>query len=400
MKLNYTVSGLILLLLAFIAGGAWTKYLIYPIPQISEIVRNAKIRLLISEKYELSQTTNVESPYKFISIANKKTSANKRYILSNYIYRDIKTKNTNAVSIISDCRCGNADVNSYKSVDRYFIKISEGFVSNILLYKTKRRSKGLFIVQGGHGVFPEDLGGADVIERMLNSGFDVGAISLPMSGRNSNILYASTEIAGRVELRDHSGFDVLESNKFSPIVMFVAPIVALIDTYRDHSPQSVIGITGISGGGWTTVLAAAIDSRISCSYPVAGNVPRYLIKTLVKPDWGDYEQNHGGLLSIASELDWYIMAVDEPWRRQIQFFNKYDPCCFMGETSGHYRSAVRGVAKQIDGGYFYTMVDSNSFRHQWSKPMISAISDDMQLCKAEAGIRTTPPAKALREVGA
>ena len=33
---------------------------------------------------------------------------------------------------------------------------------------------------------------------------------------------------------------------------------------------------GLSGGGWTTVVYAAIDERISDSFSVAGSIPFYL----------------------------------------------------------------------------------------------------------------------------
>ncbi len=71
-----------------------------------------------------------------------------------------------------------------------------------------------------------------------------------------------------------------------------------------------IVMLGLSGGGWTTTLAAAVDARIALSMPVAGSVPKFATtlssRVLQPPHWvpdlpegegrgegggGDYEQS-------------------------------------------------------------------------------------------------------------
>jgi hypothetical protein len=48
---------------------------------------------------------------------------------------------------------------------------------------------------------------------------------------------------------------------------------------------------GLSGGGWTTTLAAAIDPRIEVSFPTAGSTPfSFKHDTAVYNDVEDYEQ--------------------------------------------------------------------------------------------------------------
>jgi hypothetical protein len=37
---------------------------------------------------------------------------------------------------------------------------------------------------------------------------------------------------------------------------------------------------GLSGGGWSTTLAAAVDPRIQLSFPTAGSVPPGLFRTV------------------------------------------------------------------------------------------------------------------------
>ena len=56
---------------------------------------------------------------------------------------------------------------------------------------------------------------------------------------------------------------------------------------------------GLSGGGWTTTLYAAIDPRVRLSFPVAGTLPDYL--RLGRPgDKGDWEQFYPDLYKVAN----------------------------------------------------------------------------------------------------
>src|SRR5438445_13772028 len=97
-------------------------------------------------------------------------------------------------------------------------------------------------------------------------------------------------------------------------------------------------MSGISGGGWTTHLYAALDPRIKESFPVAGSLPSYLRTGACGSfETGDYEQNPAvsSIVShfynnIASYLDLYILASYGEGRKQIQILNQYDACCFAG----------------------------------------------------------------------
>ena len=40
---------------------------------------------------------------------------------------------------------------------------------------------------------------------------------------------------------------------------------------------------GLSGGGWSTTVAAAIDPRISLSIPIAGSVPKFPTELYATP---------------------------------------------------------------------------------------------------------------------
>jgi hypothetical protein len=98
-----------------------------------------------------------------------------------------------------------------------------------------------------------------------------------------------------------------------------------------HRPASVQMI-GLSGGGWTTTVYAAIDPRVTRSHPVAGSLPFSLRGAApnVTSSVGDREQRRDtlpGFYGAAAYLDLYVMAATGPGRRQLQILNRFDPCC-------------------------------------------------------------------------
>ena len=98
-------------------------------------------------------------------------------------------------------------------------------------------------------------------------------------------------------------------------------------------------MVGISGGGWTTTLIAALDDRIDNSFSVAGSYPMFLRSD--PKNFGDYEQHHLELYQLANYLDLYVMASYGENRKFVQIFNKSDPCCFDGDAFLEYEKQVQ-----------------------------------------------------------
>jgi hypothetical protein len=55
--------------------------------------------------------------------------------------------------------------------------------------------------------------------------------------------------------------------------LFLEPIIQNINLFATLTPSPDVSMLGISGGGWSTSMAAAIDPRIRLSIPVAGSAP-------------------------------------------------------------------------------------------------------------------------------
>jgi hypothetical protein len=91
-----------------------------------------------------------------------------------------------------------------------------------------------------------------------------------------------------------------------------------------HADPERVALTGLSGGGWQTIVVSSLDDRVSAAVPVAGYVD---IRTRVRTgkDMGDLEQAPVDLLTIADYS--HLTAMLFP-RAALLVFNAYDECCF------------------------------------------------------------------------
>ncbi len=73
----------------------------------------------------------------------------------------------------------------------------------------------------------------------------------------------------------NSQLGALQTPSFSLAVYFIEPVVRSINFATGLKSHGLILMAGKSGGGWTTTMAGAIDTRIRHSYPIAGSMPIY-----------------------------------------------------------------------------------------------------------------------------
>ncbi|HYC61314.1 MAG TPA: hypothetical protein VEK79_17295 [Thermoanaerobaculia bacterium] len=164
---------------------------------------------------------------------------------------------------------------------------------------------------------------------------------------------------------------------------FLEPVVQWVNyvTTRTNASGALlfsrVVMTGLSGGGWTTTLAAAIDPRIVRSYPVAGTIPLYMRQCLSS---GDTEQFVDSLYQIAGYLDLYVLGT-YPSRKQIQILLRHDlyfgddPITMFkggGKTWEQllrpYESLVRNVAHSLgSGATFHLEIDEGAIGHNYSR---------------------------------
>ncbi|HEU0139428.1 MAG TPA: acetylxylan esterase [Bryobacteraceae bacterium] len=88
--------------------------------------------------------------------------------------------------------------------------------------------------------------------------------------------------------------------------------------------RSRIGMTGLSGGGWQTIVLSALDERVRVAVPVAGHAS-YLSRIERMRDIGDMEQN---ATDMFASIDFAHLAAMRAPRPTLLIYNAEDSCCF------------------------------------------------------------------------
>ncbi len=228
------------------------------------------------------------------------------------------------------------------------------FKSVVYHYRPKKPAKKLAIFHQGHDHNWGSGGGIDTAAFLLGKGYDVLAMQMPLFGDNRKF--------APMGVGSHNDLAKLATRDLEPIRLFLEPVaVALNHAVKQLAPDDVVTI-GLSGGGWTTTLYAAIDPRVRLSFPVAGTLPDYL--RVGRPgDRGDWEQYHPDLYKVANYLDLYVLGASGPGRRQRQVLNKYDSCCFWGVGYRTYEKPVRDVTGKLSAAAFDVYLDESHRSH-------------------------------------
>jgi len=307
--------------------------------------------------YTQYNSSNLSS-IKTIDDANKK-----RFELLKLINGDVKIE----VTKIEDPRF---DLKNLDIIEEILIDMDFGVNSIAYLFHPNKSNNNLIIYHAGHD--EGFINATDTIQFFLEEEFPVLAFSMPLESMNSRPLVDTR--FGKIRLKDHNHLSTLDFDGFSSLKFFIAPIVASLEYTKKYNFDS-ISMVGLSGGGWTTVIYAALDPGISLSYPVAGSTPFYL---RAKYDsWGDYEQNNMQIYGIANYIDLYIMGSIGKGRKQLQIFNNNDSCCYRGEEFESYDAIVQDAISNIGEGDFSVWIDDYDY-HGISERALRLIVNDIK----------------------
>ncbi|MEK7400586.1 MAG: hypothetical protein AAB116_26885 [Candidatus Poribacteria bacterium] len=85
-----------------------------------------------------------------------------------------------------------------------------------------------------------------------------------------------------------------------------------------------VAMTGLSGGGWQTIILSSLDTRITATAPNAGYIGLNYRADFIE-DCGDLEQNPNDLLTIGDYPHLTAMLAPRP---TLLLYNEKDDCCF------------------------------------------------------------------------
>ena len=92
-----------------------------------------------------------------------------------------------------------------------------------------------------------------------------------------------------------------------------------------HVDQSRIAVTGLSGGGWQTIMLSSLDPRVQVSIPVAGFASLQGRVERIPGEPGDYEQLPPDLLDGQGYQTFVALRAPRP---TLELNNAEDSCCF------------------------------------------------------------------------
>jgi len=176
-------------------------------------------------------------------------------------------------------------------------------------------------------------------------GHDVFIFSMPLKG--INLGPGSTD---KTLNSNHWWFLQWEQKGDHALRYFIEPVV-LTANYAKAQGYDEIYMAGLSGGGWSTTFAPAVDKRITASFPIAGSVPcamRNPLGPIPHQNWTgndgeDFEQScmphkhpvgpgddkpGRAAFAACNYTCMYLLGGLEPERFQVQILHEYDSCCF------------------------------------------------------------------------
>ena len=263
-----------------------------------------------------------------------------------------------------------------KSMDKMILQLKPGFnnVTYLLHPKIRNNFNIPIIYHGGHGgIFWEDIylsnsqrpNSISVIDFFLEKGFDVIAIEMPLCGANPTPIQVN-ENGNSYSLSQHS--DIFQLEK--PFYYFFEPVRKTLNFLERKYGSKKFVMIGLSGGGWTTTIYSAIDSRIAQSYEVAGSIPMPL--RLNSSDLGDEEQYYKDFYDRFNYSTLYTLAAHGKDKLHYQILNVDDNCCFNLDGNNYWAPFVRQkLAALGDPGNYRFYYDPFSTMHK-----ISSVATD------------------------
>jgi hypothetical protein len=250
-------------------------------------------------------------------------------------------------------------------VEELTVTMEVGLTSLITLITPTHARRVITMYHRGHAgpsVFTPDL--VPSINSLLSVGHTVAIIAMPLYPPNE-----SAVTVGDVVLSTHDDFEKLpRSTPSSELKFYLQPVFHTVEEFSARHPNWHIQMSGLSGGGWTAVLAAAIDTRIDSSVSIAGSAP---MAAWTPTESVDREQTLPGIAGQLDYDDLYVL-MSHPNRTATLVYNTQDPCCFAsGDTRWFWDEEVTSRVRGLGGKL--SIVYQTSSLHDIGKEGLKAI---------------------------
>jgi dienelactone hydrolase len=197
-------------------------------------------------------------------------------------------------------------------------EIVPGFYSTALLYEPEHISGKVPAVLNLNGHGPGGKAVEHKQKRCINQARrGIKALSLEWFG------FGELQAEGN----DHKLLRLLDLAGANGLGLFYIEMRRGLDYLYDdpNVDRSRIGITGLSGGGWQTILLSSLDTRVGPAVPVAGFST--LNTAIEHPDYvgGDPEQDAS---DMRQGVDYAQLVALRAPRPTLLIYNNMDDCCF------------------------------------------------------------------------
>jgi hypothetical protein len=318
-----------------------------------------------------------------ITIHSPRDVAAKRRALIQYLWGANGFPDRQLPNVLTNIASPVKQLTNLARVDEFRIDMAPGLHGLAYHFIPRNPNRELVVVHHGHGcTLDDDPSPADIgyglqrtINALLREGYGALGVFMPhmrpgdCTGGHDAMF--NTNIVG------------------SPIKYFLEPTAISLNYLKTRSRAgrfpnyNKFHMAGLSGGGWTTTVYAAIDPTIQCSFPVAGTIPLYL---RVGGSVGDREQFESSFYRIAGYPDLYVLGAHGRGRKQVQILLRRDDCCFgqaqheakaagadYAEAMRDYERRVRAALRETGPGSFRLEIDETAPNHMISHYAIEKI---------------------------
>jgi hypothetical protein len=128
----------------------------------------------------------------------------------------------------------------------------------------------------------------------------------------------------------HTRINQLDLVGTSGVTMHFLAQEHLLDVALKHpnADPARVAVTGLSGGGWQTIILSSLDPRVKLSVPVAGYSSFVTRTQFPAPDLGDSEQTP---VDLGKYADYTVLTAMLAPRPALLTNNAFDSCCFRAD---------------------------------------------------------------------